>query len=290
MLWTDLIDPADLTGYARAVLADYEREQGHARPVAALPRGGRTSSPASSRVRPASSTWRSSAPTTRSPRSASAVRQAGHARAARAGTEHPGVGVRAAARPGRKRHRRAGARDHPERDRRGRALGGRRSSSGCAASSSHRQGHDQPGQLQDRRRLRSRRVDHTVTAGTAWSTSTADAIDQTSDVDRRLRGPQRGTPGAILASSRVIRALASLDQFSDPRWSAVGRGRRRSQRRQRDLSAAGLPPIVTYNRRVSIDGVTTKVIADDKLLLLPEPVDTTTGTAPSSARRSRVAR
>ena len=28
MLWTDIIDPADLTGYARESLADYERRQG----------------------------------------------------------------------------------------------------------------------------------------------------------------------------------------------------------------------------------------------------------------------
>jgi hypothetical protein len=112
-----------------------------------------------------------------------------------------------------------------------------------------------------------------VSAGTAWSTSTADALtdfETWTDAYEDLNG---APPGAILASSRVIRALASLDQFST---QLLNGGSRPATINDVNaiLSAADLPPIVKYNRRVSIDGVSTKVIADDKLLFLPEPVDT----------------
>ena len=40
------------------------------------------------------------------------------------------------------------------------------------------------------------------------------------------------------------------------------------------IAAAGLPPIYIYDRNVSVAGVSTKVVADDKVMLLPEPVDT----------------
>lgn len=80
-------------------------------------------------------------------------------------------------------------------------------------------------------------------------------------------------PGVILTSQRIqgyllrnaeIRALAattagtptlvSLDMF------------------QAVLTAHGLPPIRTYDAKVRVDGVATRIIADDKLLLLPAPV------------------
>jgi hypothetical protein len=157
MLWTDIIDPADPHGVRRASSLTTSVEQGHARAVPALPRGGRRRRPLRGGLdRPHR---RREVPRLRRGargRQASG-RQAGHARAPGTGTEHPGHGVRAAACPGRQRHRRAGARtilsNRPT------SSCGRwpTSSSGCAASSSHRQGHDQPGQLQDGRRLRSRR-------------------------------------------------------------------------------------------------------------------------------------
>ena len=42
---------------------------------------------------------------------------------------------------------------------------------------------------------------------------------------------------------------------------------------QATIEGAGLPTIYAYDRRVSIGGVSTKVLADDRLLLLPPPVD-----------------
>ena len=40
------------------------------------------------------------------------------------------------------------------------------------------------------------------------------------------------------------------------------------------LSAAGLPDIYLYDRRVSVAGSATKVLSDDRVLLLPAPVAT----------------
>jgi hypothetical protein len=73
-------------------------------------------------------------------------------------------------------------------------------------------------------------------------------------------------------SRRVFRALAAGTQFA----TQLGNGASRlpSEQDVRDiLTTHGLPDIVVYNRRVSVNGAPTKVLPDDSLFLLPEPVD-----------------
>lgn len=113
---------------------------------------------------------------------------------------------------------------------------------------------------------------HTVTAGTLFSTASADGLGQLQTWIDLYTDNNGEAPGAIVTSSRVLRAMAALDQF---KTSLVGGGSRPAtvQDVRNFISAAGLPEIYTYDRRVSVDGVSTKVLSDDRLLLLPEPVE-----------------
>lgn len=115
-----------------------------------------------------------------------------------------------------------------------------------------------------------RAAGHSVTAGVLWSTTSADALGQlTGWVDTYIAANGEA-PGAILTSTRVLRLMGALTQFS----TVLANGGNRPAT-QADVAAtiagAGLPPIYTYDRRVSVGGVAAKVLSDDRLFLLPAP-------------------
>jgi hypothetical protein len=114
---------------------------------------------------------------------------------------------------------------------------------------------------------------NTVTAANAWSGDTVDILgDYTAWVDAYvdLNGE---LPGCSLMSTRVVRAMAKNAQFRTV--LAAGGNRPASLTQVNDtLQGAGLPPIVTYDRRVNVNGTSTKVVPDDRVLFLPEPVET----------------
>ena len=117
-----------------------------------------------------------------------------------------------------------------------------------------------------------RAAGHTVSAGTAWSTTSADALGDLQTWSDTYRDANGEEPGAIVMSTRVLRAMAKLDQFKTQLLNSASRPA--TQQDVSDyLTAAGLPPIYVYDRRVSVAGSATKVISDDRLLLLPAPVD-----------------
>ena len=116
---------------------------------------------------------------------------------------------------------------------------------------------------------------HSVAPATLWSvTATATPLtdllawrDVYSDNNGEL-------PGTIVTSTRVlgyllrnaeVRALAAVGGIT-PNLVALGG-------LQAVLEAHGLPPIVTYDARVRINSVATRVIADDRLLMLPAAGD-----------------
>lgn len=117
-----------------------------------------------------------------------------------------------------------------------------------------------------------RAAGHTVTAGTAWSTSTADALGDLTTWSDTYRDANGEAPGAIVMSTKVVRAMAKLDQFKTQLLNGDSRPAT-IQNVQDTVQAAGLPPIHLYDRRVSVAGTATKVVADDKVLLLPAPVE-----------------
>lgn len=114
---------------------------------------------------------------------------------------------------------------------------------------------------------------HDVTAGTLWSAAGADPLTdlQTwSDVYENSTGE---TPGSILMPRRVFRAMSNNAAFKTTLIGGAERAATESQ--VRDLvSAAGLPTITIYDRRVSVAGSAARVTPDNKMFLLPEEVGT----------------
>lgn len=117
-----------------------------------------------------------------------------------------------------------------------------------------------------------RAAGHSVAAATPWSTVTVDALGEAQDWIDTYIDANGAEPGAALMSTRVLRAIASLDQFAT---ALVGGGSRPATMAdaQSTWEAAGLPPIYVYDRRVSVAGTPTKVLSDDRLFFLPSPVD-----------------
>lgn len=110
---------------------------------------------------------------------------------------------------------------------------------------------------------------HTVTAGSLWTSATS--VSRLSDLQTwcDLYEATNGEPaGAIVMARRVLRVMAAGDEF---KTSLVGGGSRPAT--VADVNAivegAGLPPIEVYNRRTA-SGL---VLPDNELLLLPAPVD-----------------
>lgn len=114
-----------------------------------------------------------------------------------------------------------------------------------------------------------RAAGHTVTASSLWTSATnvsrlAD-LQTWSDVYEATNGTP---PGVILMPRRVLRVMAAGDEF---KTSLVGGGSRPAT--VADVNAivegAGLPPIEAYNRRTSAG----LILPDNELLMLPAPVD-----------------
>lgn len=114
-----------------------------------------------------------------------------------------------------------------------------------------------------------RDASHTVTAASLWTTAGVDRLADLQawhDVYVATNGVE---PGAIVLSTRAFRALAAGDQF---KTQLLNGGSRPAT--EGDVNAiitgAGLPPIYKFDRRTSAG----KVLPDDRLLLLPAPVET----------------
>lgn len=117
-----------------------------------------------------------------------------------------------------------------------------------------------------------RSAGHSVTAGTAWSSSSADALGMLSTWYDTYVNDNGEEPGAILTSTRVARAMGALTQFASQLSNGASRPATLNDVNA-TITGAGLPPIYTYDRRVSVGGSATKVLSDDLLFMLPAPVD-----------------
>ncbi len=113
---------------------------------------------------------------------------------------------------------------------------------------------------------------HNVTAGTLWSVATADALNDLQTWSDTYEVATGERPGSIVTSRRVVRAMATLNQFKTQLVSGSSRPATQEDLLN-TLSANGLPPIYVYTRRVQVDGVVGNVLPDDRVLLLPPAVD-----------------
>ncbi len=109
---------------------------------------------------------------------------------------------------------------------------------------------------------------HTVTAGSLWATA---GVDRLADLQTwyDLYVATNGVePGALVMSNRAFRALAAGDQFQTQLVNGVSRPSTEADVRS-VISGAGLPEIIKNDRRTSAG----RVIPDDTILFLPAPVD-----------------
>lgn len=117
-----------------------------------------------------------------------------------------------------------------------------------------------------------RPAEHQLTASTLWSDTTESRLDYLTTLLETFQDTTGEDPGTILMSTRVFRALAAGDEMQTV--LANGGSRAPSVAEVNGIViGAGLPPIEVYDRRVSVNGTMTRALRDDTLLLLPEPVD-----------------
>jgi hypothetical protein len=111
------------------------------------------------------------------------------------------------------------------------------------------------------------------TAPALWSVGGTDGLGQLQDwVDLYEEKSGGATPGAIVMGRSAFRNFGALDQMQTV---LVGGGSRNAtdQQVQDTLAGHGLPPMEIYRRRVNKGGVMTSVLDPEKVYLLPEPVD-----------------
>ncbi|SEI44825.1 Phage major capsid protein E [Arthrobacter sp. yr096] len=116
---------------------------------------------------------------------------------------------------------------------------------------------------------------HTVVAPVLWSDPTADRLGQFAGWSEVYAASNDGqTPGSAVMSRKAFTALSSGDQF---KTTLIGGAQRPAIEAEVKayLQAAGWPEIYIYDRRTSAG----RVITDTKVLLLPEAVDPNTGTS-----------
>lgn len=121
-----------------------------------------------------------------------------------------------------------------------------------------------------------RPVGHSYTVSTLWSAASPDPLGDLEAAADLYRDATGDDPGAFVMSTAVFRAMAATDQF---KTVLVGGGERPGTADQvRGLvSGAGLPDIVLYDRRVNVAGTNTRVLPNDRVLVLPAPVDPNDG-------------
>lgn len=114
--------------------------------------------------------------------------------------------------------------------------------------------------------------EHQLVSDDDWSDTSVSRLDYLQTLVDTFLDTTGEMPGSILMPRRVFRALSNGDEFQ---VQLLNGGARRQN--DADVKAmivgADLPPIDVYDRRVNVEGTTTRVIPDDTLMLLPAPVD-----------------
>lgn len=113
---------------------------------------------------------------------------------------------------------------------------------------------------------------HTVTSPTLWSDTSFDRLAYLQGLRDLYIDDTGEEPGALVMSTRAYRALASGDNLQT---NLVGGATRlpNEQELTSYISAAGLPPIERYDRRVRYNRSNVRALPDNVVLMVPPPVD-----------------
>lgn len=113
---------------------------------------------------------------------------------------------------------------------------------------------------------------HLVAPGTLWSNVAAATVltDLVAWIDAWIADNGGSRPGAIWTSNRVSRLMQrNTEIINAVHGAAAGRTRVTLAELNALLESEGIPPIRTYDGKVDVDGVTTPIIPDDRLLIAP---------------------
>lgn len=109
----------------------------------------------------------------------------------------------------------------------------------------------------------------TFTLGSLWSTSSVDRLSAIQAAVDAYIAKNGDAPGCMVGSNRVFRALGSGSQFQLQLVNGISRPGSEADV-QSVISGAGFPPFIKYDRRTKAGRVT----PDDRLYFLPAPVET----------------
>jgi hypothetical protein len=116
-----------------------------------------------------------------------------------------------------------------------------------------------------------------VTAAVPWSDhANADVVDELEGWLQAYSDLNGQPPGAILTSRKVMRNLARNAQIQAQLFPNSPDRRLTPGDLNAFLEEFGIPPITTYEAKVNRDGVATRIIPEDRFLLMPD-----SGTTPT---------
>lgn len=115
----------------------------------------------------------------------------------------------------------------------------------------------------------------TVTAGTQWSDGAATPIENLLDWFETYSELNGEEPGHIVVSTKIASALAKYKGFL-PKDSL--RTRANFDEINAVLNAEGLPSLIKYDRKVKVNGVATRVLPENQVIMLPSGVSEMGGT------------
>jgi major capsid protein E len=118
---------------------------------------------------------------------------------------------------------------------------------------------------------------HTVTASTLW-TGAADPLSDLMAWSTTYNDTNGNLPAAFLTSTRVLNLMLRNQAIRNQ----VIPGSNQPSIVTRDninqlLASQGLPPILTYDAKINVNKVATRVIPDNVLLMVPSPGDPNDG-------------
>lgn len=112
-----------------------------------------------------------------------------------------------------------------------------------------------------------------VTVANAWDTDSGDPINDLTAAVLAYNELNGVDPGAIVLSRRIVAALIRNDNLRKSAGTLIGVSNIISQSAVSQLfEAFSLPPFQTYDAQVLVDGTATRVTPDDIVLMLPAPV------------------
>ena len=118
---------------------------------------------------------------------------------------------------------------------------------------------------------------HSVTAAATWATTTTDILDEILSWMETYNDTNGALPGGILTTRKVWGYMLKNDSFRNlAYYGATAPTRLGSTELQGVLADQGIPPVVTNDAKVNVDGAATRIIDEDTFIFTP-PTDGAAG-------------